>query len=439
MWAEVPGSIDRGSRGVRWRRWLAIGAIALVARLGAAIATGGLRHPELNEYDDLARSMLRGAGFTYGHIGVLYHSYAPPLCAWISAASYWLSGSIVVAMLLQIAAGAALAVVAGVIAERLFGSWLAGMATGLLVAFHPGLVIYSAMKSHPLTFDALFFTLALLQSFRLVERLTLRRALELGVVVGIGTLSRATIIIFLPIAGVWLLAVTPRPSRPAVIRHVVAAGLCAAAIIAPWTIRTSLLHHQFVFLLTTDSEDFWRGNNPNATGHSYIDAQHIVLEALPPEELADLRRQPDELAQRQWFSTHAWAFIRANPVAFVRLAWLKFFHFWWFAPQTGVLYPGAWLRLYMTYYVATLLFAVAGVRRIVQLGAPATHLAWVIGVFLLALSGLQSLYYVEGRHRWAVEPMVLVISGGGVAALVERRKRAPQGRAVSYGATTERR
>jgi hypothetical protein len=105
------------------------------------------------------------------------------------------------------------------------------------------------------------------------------------------------------------------------------------------------------------------------------------------------------------------------------LTWLKFFHFWWFAPQTGVLYPTAWFRLYMVYYVAVLLLAALGVWRIAQRGPPATHLAWVIGMFLLALSGLQSLYYVEGRHRWAVEPMVLAISGGGFAMLAEHLRR----------------
>ena len=107
---------------------------------------------------------------------------------------------------------------------------------------------------------------------------------------------------------------------------------------------------------------------------------------------------------------------------FVRLTLSKFFYFWWFAPQTGVLYPPFWLRLYQAYYSAAMLLAFVGLRRVVRVGAPSIHLACVIGAFLLGLSALQSLYYVEGRHRWAVEPMVLAFSGGGVAALLERRR-----------------
>jgi len=403
----------------------AVGATALLVRLVAAVATDGLWDPELNEYAALARNMLRGDGFTYSHHGVVYFSFAPPMHAWLTAGSYWLSGSIVPLMLLQLASGAALAVVVGMIASRLFGGWRAGAAAGLLVALHPGLVVYSATKAHPLAFDALFFSLALLQSYRLVEHTTIRRAVELGVIVGIGTLSRATIIIFLPIAGLWLLMVTPRSSWWQVVRSAVVAGLCASAIVAPWTIRNTLLHHQFVFLLTTDSDDFWRGNNPFATGHSYVDDTRIVLDLMPAEERLDLLRQPDELAQREWFSTHAWAFIRANPERFVSLTVTKFFYFWWFAPQTGVLYPAAWRLLYQVYYGGALICAFVGVRRLARDGGPPVAKALVLGAFLLSLSALQSLYYVEGRHRWAVEPMLLALSGGGIASLLKRDSRLP--------------
>jgi 4-amino-4-deoxy-L-arabinose transferase-like glycosyltransferase len=414
---------------VKWQstdssgRWWIIGAVACLVRLTAAVATGALRNPELNEYDALAKSMLAGNGFAVVHLGIWYHSYAAPLYTWISAASYWLFESIVPVMLLQIVAGSALAVIAAAIARRLFGGWIAEVAAGALVAFHPGLVVYSATKAHPLTFDALFFTATVLLVFRLAERNTVRRALELGVIVGLGALSRGTIIIFLPLAAVWLLVIATRQSRAVVVRNLALAGLCSAAIVAPWTIRCSLLHHRFVFLLTTDSEDFWLGNSPYATGHGYVDAGHIVLTKLTPEEQADLARQPDEVAQADWFAAQSRAFIREHPSAFVRLNLSKLFYFWWFSPQSGVLYPTAWLRLYMVYYVAALLLAALGVMRIVQRGPPATHFGWLIGLFLLALSGLQSFYYVEGRHRWAVEALVLALSGGGFAVLVDWGRR----------------
>jgi hypothetical protein len=90
-----------------------------------------------------------------------------------------------------------------------------------------------------------------------------------------------------------------------------------------------------VLLISTESEDFWLGNNPRATGHTLIDSEHTVFMSLPPDERDDLYRQPNEMAQADWFSQRARAFVKAHPGEFFRLWALKFFHFWWYAPQTG--------------------------------------------------------------------------------------------------------
>lgn len=260
----------------------------------------------------------------------------------------------------------------------------------------------------------------LIRQARLAERLTTARAAQLGVIVGLGALSRATIVIVLPIIALWLLLRAPRASRSRALACAVVAGLCAAAVIGPWSVRNSLLHGRFVFMVTTDSEVFWRGNNPHATGHSYIDAGRPVLYALSEGEMRDLQRQPDELAQARWFATRSREFIRANPGAFVRLTLVKFYSFWWFAPQTGTLYPRHWLQLYMAYYIAAVVLALLGARELVRGGGSGVARLVLISAFLLGVSALQSLYYVEGRHRWAIEPIVLALSGGGLAMLVNR-------------------
>jgi 4-amino-4-deoxy-L-arabinose transferase-like glycosyltransferase len=323
-------------------------------------------------------------------------------------------------MLLQCVVGAAGAVAAAAVVTRLTTLPFADLAAGLLVAVHPGLLVYTSTKSHPLVFDALFFTLTLLCTMRLAERMTLRRAVTLGAVVGLGALSRGTIVIFLPVAGLWLLLTLPRAAFTAIVTRMIQAGVVASVILAPWVVRSSLLHDRFVFILTTDSEDFWRGNNPWATGHSYAASGQPVVTSIPPAELADLHAQPDELSQARWFSTHARAFVRENPGAFVRLTLKKFYAFWWFAPQTGVLYSAASLRLYQAYYVAALILAAIGTWAALRGSSDAVKNTVLLLAFLAILSGLQSLYYVEGRHRWAVEPMLLALSGCGAGVLLAR-------------------
>ena len=398
----------------------AIGGFAFLLRLGAGIWTRGLWQPELWEYNRLAQSMLAGRGFSMTYLMTTYYSYVTPLHAWASAAGFWLTGSQVPIMLAQMVSGAALAVAVAAISQRIFAGWMAGPIAGILVAIHPGFVLYNSTKAHSLAFDALFFALALWQSFRLAERSTLRRALVFGLIIGVGTLSRGTVILMGPLGGLWLLAQSPKESRMIIFRHLVLAGLLAAVIIAPWTIRNSLIHHRFVFLISTESEDFWLGNNPNATGHTLIDAENTVFSTLPNEERLDLYRQPNEMAQADWFSRRSRAFVKAHPGEFLRLWAVKFFHFWWYAAQTGTKYPGSWFYLYMIFYSALIILAAVGVVRILQLGPPATHLGWLVGIFLVGLSLLQSVYHVDGRHRWGIEPILIALSGGGAAFLIER-------------------
>jgi hypothetical protein len=38
----------------------------------------------------------------------------------------------------------------------------------------------------------------------------------------------------------------------------------------------------------------------------------------------------------------------------------------------------------------------------------------------VGLSLLQSVYHVDGRHRWGIEPILVALSGGGAAFLIER-------------------
>lgn len=393
----------------------AVGGIALVTRLMVAFLLDGMRNPDVQEYDVIARNLIAGRGFTYFNHGIPIYSALAPLPVWLAAASYWLIGSLVGVMTLQVLAGAASAVAAAWMAARLFGGSVAPLAAGILVALHPGLAVYDASRAHALSFDVLFFTLVLLQSFRVGDRPTAGRSAVLGVLVGLGMLSRATVLVFLPLAIVWLLVVKRAPWRRTLAAALIA-GSCAAAVVAPWTIRNSMLHDRFVLLLTTDGDNFWRGNNPHASGTSYVDPTRTVLSTLSDSEVRELEQQPDELAQNAWFKARAWAFIRENPGKFVRLFFTKLYFFWWYAPTTGILYPASWFQAYLAYYSIAVVFAMVGLWRISRASGTARADTILLVTFAIVLSAVQSLYYVEGRHRWAIEPMLLVLSGGGLAA-----------------------
>lgn len=405
----------------RWRSdWLLLFAVAVAARVVAALVLDGFRHPALNEYEDIARSVVAGTGYRFYHLGVWYYSFAAPLFGGICAAVYALGGTVGVVVALQIVVSSAHTVLIAHLAESLFGARRAGLMAGALMAVHPGLIVYSSAKAHDLTFDALFFTLALWMFWRLHERPTIARAIAAGVVVGIGAHSRGTTVVFLPISVLWMLWLHRRDDwRRYAMRGVIAA-VCAVAVITPWATRNIRIHHAFVWMLTTDGESLWDGNNPRATGHSYASPDLIVLDTLPPADYKAMRSQPNELAQSRWFTDQAIAFITAHPAQAAKLFVIKFYTFWWFSPHTGTIYARSWLEAYRAYYSAVLILALAGVWAAVRAETQARRRLLLVGLFLLGLSLLQSAYYVEGRHRWAIEPLVLLVAGGGAAWLLDR-------------------
>ncbi len=402
--------------------WI-FGLVAFVVRVVAAIVAGGFDQPEPFEYEYAARELIQGRALTYPHLGITYYSFLPPLYAWICAGIYLLTDGLTSAVLLaQMFISAVQTVLIVKLSGRLMGS-IAGFSSGILFAFHPGLIVYSSLKLHPLVFDSFFFTLLLWQFVRLSEDGSLMRFIGTGLVGGLGILSRSTTAILLPLGCLWLLvtSVSKRQEWLPLIGRCVLVGVCATIVLTPWTIRNSRIHQEFVPVPTTAGEVFWRGNNPHATGHSYVNSNQIVLDTLSAAEREELRSLPSEIDQSNWFRERAFAFISDNPAEFLRLTAAKFYYFWWFSPQSGTEYPRSWFLVYQGYYIFLIGFALAGLWAIWYSGGYGRRCAMLLVVFMLGISVAQSFYYVEGRHRWGVEPLLLILVGGGIAHVVRTR------------------
>lgn len=401
--------------------WIGLFGFALGARAAAANVLQAAHPLQVYEYDEIARSIVAGQGFSFGYHGdVVYRAYVAPLYPWLCAAVYALFGGSVAAVLaIQMAADATTALLIGRLGERL-ANLQVGLVSGLLVACHPGLIVYSSLKAHPLAVDALCFAMVLWQLVHLQHERTVRRSIVCGLTIGLSVLSRATNLVCLPVGIAWLVLTGSRRDRKAELTRALAMAVCAGLVVAPWLIRNGLLYKRLIFQ-TTSWELFWRGNNPHATGHSYVDANRTVLGTLPPEALAELRGLPNELRQADWFRDRARSFILANPWAFAGLTLKKFLHFWWMSPQEGLLYPPWWRRGYQAFYGVIVCLVLLGVGYLLKEGSAfQRRVALLIGGLTLAVSLVHSMYYVEGRHRWAIEPALILMAGWGMWELQRR-------------------
>jgi hypothetical protein len=193
----------------------------------------------------------------------------------------------------------------------------------------------------------------------------------------------------------------------------------ALAVCAPWSIRNSLLLGQPVLVSSEASEWLWRGNNPAATGSSYTRDGRRMLDAAPPAFQASIYAAT-EAERVRLYRDAALSFVGDHPLEATSLYLRKLKAFWWSSDTTGLLYPPEWLAGYYAWSAAILLLAVVGAlkaRRRPELG---------LVLLVLAVSALtQALFYVEGRHRLAVEPLILVVSGIGLASVWRAHAKRP--------------
>ena len=102
-----------------------------------------------------------------------------------------------------------------------------------------------------------------------------------GLTAGVAILVRPAMLMFLPLAALWL-AVHRRPALAA------ALVVTSLAVIAPWTVRNVRVYGTFVLIASEGGVTFWTGNHPLARGEGDLAANPDIKAA----EIAFRARAP---------------------------------------------------------------------------------------------------------------------------------------------------
>lgn len=379
--------------------------------------------PELFEYDKLALNLLSGHGYVYNHFGTPYRSfYSGIFYVGLTALLYAAFPAGHTALLVaQSLFSALLAVAVFSIGRALWGRQV-GLLAAILTISHPALVYYDTRKLHPLSFDALVISLAVLALLWVKRNSGTSHWLLAGLLLGVAILQRGSMLLLLPLGQLWLWFFGRRGGYSFVRGAVYILGV--ALVVSPWVARNYAIHGS-PFLETPLGSQFWRGNIHYSYGSSYLPSGRTVFEVAPEAFRVELQSR-DERGQAKLFWQSALATVRGHPWTFIGGVGRKFLHLWTFAPQTGILYPSKYFYLYAVYYLMMAALAVLGTIRLLQ--DSASGRVDISGFFLLcavflSVSVVHSVLYVEIRHRWAIEPMLLVLSSVGLLSLSSRRGR----------------
>lgn len=396
------------------RRLVLLLAAAFILRIAMIVTFKTYAHPFVWEYETIANNLLSGEGYSFRYLNTTYWSSGTPLFAVLCAGIYAVTNhSYLAVLVVQSLFSIALALTIFSIGKMVFSESV-GLLAAALVAFHPGFVYYDVFNLLPLSIDSFLIAVIALLLLKYRERQHVKTMLLLGAVIGIAVLSRGISGVLLLLVLTYLFSFARRLSLKQRLKFAGCVVAAAFLVLSPWLIRNYVVHKQFVFISTSTGELFWRGNNKHATG-TLSDKDKTKILNLWPTDFKDRVSSMSELEQKKFFETEAWRFIRENPAEATRLYLKKIYYFWWFSPQSGIKYPKSYLTAYRFFYLVLIIFSIVGAGFALRSSKREVREASLILIAIpVTISLAQSLFYVEGRHRWLVEPLIIIFFAYGV-------------------------
>jgi 4-amino-4-deoxy-L-arabinose transferase-like glycosyltransferase len=316
-----------------YRRWLlAILAVALVLRLGAAVALQYyldrvahrtfLIEGDASGYWELAHKIVRGES---------YSIYTPPrqvlrmpgFPALLAISIQFFGDNLFAArILLALVATAAVGLVAG-LGRTLFGERTGLIAAGLAAA-SPPLIVFGVEVLTETAFAAtmllnLWAMAVYLRRLQKTELEWLAHAawgLIIGGTTALACYMRPSWLLAAPIFAAAIVALVRPRARTAVAAVMTLLG-CVAAL-HPWAARNHRVTGHYVQTTLWMGASLYDGLNPSATGDSemsFYDRDNLL--ATMSEYEVD-----------RWYRAAAWKFARENPGQTVELAAEKFWRYW---------------------------------------------------------------------------------------------------------------
>jgi hypothetical protein len=245
----LPAVVALAGLGLALRVWFSLDITG-----GSSMMGDGL------EYLGLGHGIADGHGyvspFTPPGTEAAASAHKPPLYPLLLAFVAWLGGTGHVPF--QIASalvGTGTVVVCAVLANRIAGPRAAVLASAIGAAYPVFLVADASLRAESLY--GLFIALALLAAYRAWERPSPWRLVQLGVIVGLATLTRSEGLALLVLLGV---PIALRGGPPGRLVRLAAVTAACVVTLAPWLIRCWIAFDRPV-LLSTNSGDLIAGAN----------------------------------------------------------------------------------------------------------------------------------------------------------------------------------
>ncbi len=367
------------------------------------------------EMGRIARALVTGHGFAdpfTGHTGPT--AWCPPLFPWLLAAVFKLFGvytprSAWVILTVNSAFSAAIVFPLYEIAVRCYRDRKIALWSAWLWALYPAAMQYAVRWVWEMSLTTLLFTWVLVLALRLAgvgsprqhaTRLWAIFALLWGAI----ALANTTLVLFLPVCGVWMLLQAVRNGAPlrAEAGRAATAAVLFLACIAPWMIRNYIVFHAVVPIRGNFGAEFYssllEGNN------GFIWGPTIPLADHAPKYLEYKRLGEHLFVQRE--GELADTYVHTHKQLFAELALKRVYFFWVSTPHPADAHPGVEL-------FRVLLFCFASLSGLLGLAFSLRRHVPAASFFAWAFALLPITYYfvlAHARFRHPLEPLIVLFS-----------------------------
>jgi len=291
------------------------------------------------------------------------------------------------------------------IAKRCFNRRVA-LWSGWLWTLYPAAMQYAVKWVWETTLTTMLFAWVLVMALRVRgvgearengDGHTLPRWLIFGLLWGLIGLCNPSLLLFLPVCGVWMLLRTKDLRRSA--GMAVASGLLFFACLAPWTWRNWQVFHTYIPIRGNFGAEFYYGNRPDAQGFPW----GVIVASKPDLEHYAAIGEPKYVKE---LGDRAKLLIHENRGRFVQLTIKRFYFFWVSVPHP--LAKSAFLEYVREFHYCFLsITGLLGLALAWRRGVPASVL------FAFAFAILPLTYYfvtVAARFRHPLEPLIAIFT-----------------------------
>lgn len=363
----------------------------------------------------IARALVSGYGYAdpFSNVWVAHTgptAWLPPLYPLLLAGIFRIFGvftpaSAWVLFTIQSAFSAATALAVWEIAIRCFSRRVA-LWSAWIWALYPAAMQYAVRWPWEMTITTALYAFVLALSLRMrgigdepsAQRKLSAAWMLFGLLWGFIALSNASLLIFLPVHGFWILVGTYR--TPHALRNAVLGAVVFVACVTPWTLRNYSAFHRFIPLRGNFGAELYMGNGPGSTGFlmEYFHPFQDPIQLRHYAEVGEVRYAAERGAAAQ-------AFIAAHPAHFLSDVTRRIYFFW-----TGVPLPSG--ETWYNEVGRTLNFAFISIAGLLGLALALRNRVPAAGLFAWAFLLLPLPYYlvtVHARFRHPLEPLITIL------------------------------